>query len=353
MSTRFLAPRLDAAGRRRLRRHADARPRRPGASAQRSSRHLHDGEADGVPSDRHQGLPAGTGAGDRLLRRLLRPLHLPAAVQRGGEPDVSDDAGADLSRRHQAVDRHRDPGLLSRLPLRERRGLRSGEGGDVRVRRDQRRVHAGAAVLRAQRHADRRRPDRRLLPDLPVPVRQGGGRNGRRAVPPEAIARCGCTYPNCQAGEELVCAGVDNCMGPCACRPARGVCKDDSSCAAGEKCDVSACRLPPMTTTTADPMRQVCDPLKCGPQLGLPVGMCPGGGISGPTGRCLLNADGTCGWEVLECAPEPGCYGICVPNIPQTGCQANTDCPMGQMCDVQCREWACTPGGGAPAAARR
>ena len=95
-------------------------------------------------------------------------------------------------------------------------------------------------------------------------------------LPPDAIGRCGCTYPNCQAGEELVCAGVDNCMGPCACRPARGICKDDSTCAAGEKCDVSACRLPPMTTTTADPMRQECDPLKCGPQLGLPVGMCRG-----------------------------------------------------------------------------
>jgi hypothetical protein len=164
-------------------------------------------------------------------------------------------------------------------------------------------------------------------------------------VPPDAAAKCGCTYPNCQAGEELVCAGQDNCMGPCTCRPARGVCKDDSSCGAGEKCDVSACRLPPMTTTATDLMRPECDPLKCGPQLGMPVGMCPGGGVSGPTGRCLLNADGTCGWEVLECPPAPGCYGICVPNVPQTGCQANTDCPMGQTCDVACREWSCTPGG--------
>ena len=166
------------------------------------------------------------------------------------------------------------------------------------------------------------------------------------AVPPDAIARCGCTYPNCQAGEELVCAGVDNCMGPCACRPARGICKDDSSCAAGEKCDVSACRLPPMTTTTTAPAGQDCDPAKCGPQPGMPVGMCPdGSGVSGPTGRCLPNADGTCGWEIREC-PAPGCYGICVPNVPQTGCQANTDCPAGQTCDVACREWACTPGGG-------
>jgi hypothetical protein len=161
------------------------------------------------------------------------------------------------------------------------------------------------------------------------------------STPPEDIGRCGCTYPNCQAGEEIVCAGQDNCMGPCVCRPARGICKDDSSCAAGEKCDVSACRLPPMTA----PAYPECDPLKCGPKPALPVGMCPdGSGISGPTGRCLLDAAGTCSWEIREC-PAPGCYGICVPNVPQTGCQANSDCPMGQLCDVACREWSCAPGG--------
>ncbi len=163
-------------------------------------------------------------------------------------------------------------------------------------------------------------------------------------VPPEAIAKCGCTYPNCQAGEELVCAGQDNCMGPCKCQPARGICKDDSSCGAGQVCDLSACRLPPMPTTTTDPARQECDPLKCGPKLGMPSGVCADGSVSGPTGRCLVNADGSCGWEVSQCPPT-GCYGICVPNTPQTGCQVDSDCPMGQACDVQCREWACTPGG--------
>ena len=42
---------------------------------------------------------------------------------------------------------------------------------------------------------------------------------------------------------------------------------------------------------------------------------------------------------------EPGCYGICVPDVPQTGCQVNTDCPTGQVCNVACREWGCVPGG--------
>jgi hypothetical protein len=162
-------------------------------------------------------------------------------------------------------------------------------------------------------------------------------------VPPEAIAKCGCTFPNCQAGEQIHCAGLDHCMGPCECRPARGICKDDSTCGPGEKCDLSSCRLPPDQPATTTMVAE-CDPARCGPRPGAPVGMCPdGSGISGPTGRCLLNADGACAWEIREC-PAPGCYGICVPNVPQTGCQADGDCPMGQKCDVQCREWGCTPG---------
>ncbi len=162
------------------------------------------------------------------------------------------------------------------------------------------------------------------------------------AVPPDAISNCGCTYPNCQAGEEIFCAKQDLCGGPCECRPARGVCKADSDCGADQKCDVSSCRLPPDPAT--EPARMECDKAKCGPQLGIPNGMCPDGTVSGPTGRCLFNADGSCGWEVRAC-PAAGCYGICVPDGPQTGCRADADCPMGQMCDVACSAWACTPGG--------
>ena len=89
---------------------------------------------------------------------------------------------------------------------------------------------------------------------------------------------------------------------------------------------------------------------KCGPQLGLPNTICADGSTGGPTGRCRTQRDGTCGWEVRECPPT-GCYGICVPNVPQTGCQVNTDCPMGQTCDVACREWGACPaerGSGTP-----
>jgi hypothetical protein len=166
---------------------------------------------------------------------------------------------------------------------------------------------------------------------------------GDGTPPPVDLSFCGCTYPNCQAGEELACEGKDACRGPCYCKPARGICKDDSGCAADQKCDLSACRLPPMTTTT-DPAGAMCDPAKCGPQLGLPNTICADGSTGGPTGLCRTDAAGICSWEVRECPPT-GCYGICVPDVPQTGCQVNADCPMGQQCQLACREWSCVPGG--------
>jgi hypothetical protein len=97
--------------------------------------------------------------------------------------------------------------------------------------------------------------------------------------------------------------------------------------------------------TMTDLAQPECDPVKCGPRPAMPVGTCADGSPAGLTGRCLLNPDGACSWEIRECAPT-GCYGICVPDAPQTGCQANSDCPMGQMCDVICREWSCTAGSG-------
>jgi hypothetical protein len=150
---------------------------------------------------------------------------------------------------------------------------------------------------------------------------------------------CGCTTPNCKAGEQVVCAGADVCGGPCTCQPASGNCTTDASCGAGERCDLSTCRLAP----APNPMVATCDVSKCGPQLGLPNMICPDGTNAGPTGRCLLNADGSCGWEITSC-PTTSCYGICVPNI-QSGCKADADCPTGQMCSVSCGGWGCSAGG--------
>src|SRR6185369_12358723 len=48
----------------------------------------------------------------------------------------------------------------------------------------------------------------------------------------------------------------------------------------------------------ADP----CDTTACGPALGMPNRLCEDGvGVAGPTGNCLRNGDGTCGWEIASC----------------------------------------------------
>ncbi|HEY5452333.1 MAG TPA: hypothetical protein VIQ54_26435 [Polyangia bacterium] len=150
---------------------------------------------------------------------------------------------------------------------------------------------------------------------------------------------CGCTTPTCKDGEALVCDKKDVCGGPCRCEPARGVCKTDSDCPADARCDATNCRLPP---TAADASAPTCDPSKCGPTLAIPSRICADGSTAGPTDRCLLNADGTCGWEIRTCPSD--CYGICVPNITR-GCRADSDCPSGQQCDVVCSGWGCSKGG--------
>lgn len=46
----------------------------------------------------------------------------------------------------------------------------------------------------------------------------------------------------------------------------------------------------------------LCEPSECGPAMGMPNHLCPDGTTNaGPSGRCLRSADGTCGWEVIEC----------------------------------------------------
>lgn len=55
------------------------------------------------------------------------------------------------------------------------------------------------------------------------------------------------------------------------------------------------------------PEPATCEPTACGPALGMPNRPCSDGTIAGPTGRCLRQPDGACGWEVLTCASGPPC----------------------------------------------
>ncbi len=49
----------------------------------------------------------------------------------------------------------------------------------------------------------------------------------------------------------------------------------------------------------------LCEPVDCGPRLGMPNWLCPDGEhFGGPTDRCLRDLEtGACGWEILSC-PE-------------------------------------------------
>ncbi len=47
-----------------------------------------------------------------------------------------------------------------------------------------------------------------------------------------------------------------------------------------------------------------CPAEDCGPALGMPRSKCEGSDVlAGPTGRCIRQGDGVCGWEVIECPP--------------------------------------------------
>lgn len=71
----------------------------------------------------------------------------------------------------------------------------------------------------------------------------------------------------------------------------------------------------------------------CGPALGMPNQLCPDGvHSSGPTGRCLRQADGTCGWEIAEC---PRTDVVTTPGSAPMVCgtRGAAPCPSGTFCD--------------------
>ncbi len=92
----------------------------------------------------------------------------------------------------------------------------------------------------------------------------------------------------CSCGALSVCDAEPVCTGP-------GVqCFVDPCASAQAYCASGRCALRPATET--------CSPGTCGPSLGMPNHTCPDGAtIAGPSGRCLRQPDGSCGWEVLSC----------------------------------------------------
>ncbi|MEI8364367.1 MAG: DUF333 domain-containing protein [archaeon] len=90
-----------------------------------------------------------------------------------------------------------------------------------------------------------------------------------------------------------------------------------------------------------------CDVSKCGPAMDRPIILCPDGiNYSGPTGRCLLTAEKTCGWEVTSCPTTQIANPASTYCINNGGTLSIIDTSAGQIgiCNfangTACEEWA-------------
>jgi hypothetical protein len=113
-----------------------------------------------------------------------------------------------------------------------------------------------------------------------------------------------CPDPTVCSGSGVVLCPTQNCgptPGPTFLCPDGSVGGPSGQCLANTDgtCSWEIIQCPGSTVDSGSGV-ELCPTQDCGPALG-PVFLCPNGTTAGPTGRCLANGDGTCGWEVLEC----------------------------------------------------
>lgn len=183
------------------------------------------------------------------------------------------------------------------------------------------------------------------------PVYVGIGAYPRECESPEPPPIC--------SGEGFAgCTDASPTCDPASCGPAplapSYVCRDGSVGGPTGRCiaspdgtcgwEIRECPLPPPPE---------CTPDECGPAPGLPSYVCADGTIGGNTGRCLRHADGSCGWEIRDCAPEecaeiPQCDLLCPDGttnpVDEHGCVHTCECVP-----VACGDDECGPAPGAPA----
>jgi hypothetical protein len=103
----------------------------------------------------------------------------------------------------------------------------------------------------------------------------------------------------------------DYCTG-CDCR-ALSSCEQDPACPGpGVQCLVDPCwkeeAFCDAGRCALRDRRAPCPLEECGPQRAMPNTLCPDGRtVAGPSGRCLANAAGTCGWEIVACPDATVC----------------------------------------------
>ena len=157
-----------------------------------------------------------------------------------------------------------------------------------------------------------------------------------------------------------VCADDGTCPSPLACSEL-----DEPSCLARADCS-------PIYSGSSDPTDPdgyggcievgppTCEADACGPAPGAPAFVCPDGSIGGNTGRCLSNADGTCGWEFRDC-PTPCDCGDELPaiaricpdgstGVPECQYRADGTCGWEFICGTTspCTPEECDPAPGIP-----
>jgi hypothetical protein len=112
------------------------------------------------------------------------------------------------------------------------------------------------------------------------------------------------TDADCRKADDY-CSGC-NCKALSVCQPDPGTCPNPAMCFV-EPCynKEAFCNAGTCALRTATP---TCPVEKCGPRLGMPNSLCPDGKtVAGPTGRCLLQPSGACGWEVAACPDKSIC----------------------------------------------
>lgn len=89
----------------------------------------------------------------------------------------------------------------------------------------------------------------------------------------------------------------------------------------------------PPVTSGPGPGAGLCPVEACGPAIGMPNSPCSDGvTIAGPSGRCLKQADASCGWEVVSCPAEAGDAKGCAP----TGCSGTVCAELGEEIMTTC-----------------
>lgn len=121
--------------------------------------------------------------------------------------------------------------------------------------------------------------------------------------------------------------GPNDCPPGSTCDPATGNCVSDCRCANGQPCATDP-------TGSVSCGANECSFDECGPPPGVPSWVCDDGTPGGSTGRCLRNADGTCGWEIVWC--PMGCGPNACSGAPPPP-DRNEPCTDGTVAPYVCR----------------